>query len=371
MPTQPVAVSQGKVTVAVIGGGAAGIKAVRELAQANAQVIWIEARERFGGRAWTDTSLGAPVDLGAHWLQDVWSNDPSNPFSNPWVGIAQELSIPVEADELTTHLYQDGTEQPSACDEVLDTLLPKLDLAVESAGNHGLDVPAAQAPELPNLGIYKEFVETLAGPLEESIDLPYFSTLDKSRVRAEGDTNFVAQKGFGALMDAYARKVIEQYKNIQTMQPMRAKAIYWGGPVVLIELKDVKTKMSSSVQVDAVVVTVPTGCIAVKGGLHFVPELPPRTQRALAQLPLGHYMKVALQFSGPLADGSQNYTLYQNAPGKTFCKFTVNADGANIAIAFVGGMKAAALAEVSPKDPSRPTAPPMAPSGPVRMPLAR
>ncbi len=54
--------------VAIIGAGAAGIAAARRLRAAGRRVVVLEARERAGGRAVVDHSLGVPADLGAAWL---------------------------------------------------------------------------------------------------------------------------------------------------------------------------------------------------------------------------------------------------------------------------------------------------------------
>ena len=54
--------------VVVIGAGAAGIGAARVLQEAGVAYRVLEARDRIGGRAWTDNSFAVPVDLGCFWL---------------------------------------------------------------------------------------------------------------------------------------------------------------------------------------------------------------------------------------------------------------------------------------------------------------
>jgi monoamine oxidase len=51
--------------VVVIGAGAAGFAAAHALVGARKNVVVLEARERTGGRVFTDTSLGQPFDQGA------------------------------------------------------------------------------------------------------------------------------------------------------------------------------------------------------------------------------------------------------------------------------------------------------------------
>jgi monoamine oxidase len=55
--------------VAVVGAGYAGLTAARRLTSAGRRVVVLEARDRVGGRAWTDHLVdGTPVDRGAGWL---------------------------------------------------------------------------------------------------------------------------------------------------------------------------------------------------------------------------------------------------------------------------------------------------------------
>src|SRR4051812_30723620 len=56
--------------VIVIGGGFAGLRAARDLADAGRSVVRLEARDRLGGRAWTRPfgGDGPPVEVGGTWF---------------------------------------------------------------------------------------------------------------------------------------------------------------------------------------------------------------------------------------------------------------------------------------------------------------
>jgi monoamine oxidase len=56
--------------IVVIGAGAAGLMAARELLRAGRSVTLLEARDRIGGRIWTrrEPGLAAPVELGAEFI---------------------------------------------------------------------------------------------------------------------------------------------------------------------------------------------------------------------------------------------------------------------------------------------------------------
>jgi polyamine oxidase len=60
--------------VVVVGAGMAGLVAARLLHDSGFTVTVLEARDRAGGRVWTDDRLGAPVDLGGSWVHGVEGN---------------------------------------------------------------------------------------------------------------------------------------------------------------------------------------------------------------------------------------------------------------------------------------------------------
>jgi monoamine oxidase len=63
--------------VIVVGAGFAGLTVARELGWGGADVLILEARDRIGGRTWTDTRMGTRLEMGGgwvHWMQGhVWS----------------------------------------------------------------------------------------------------------------------------------------------------------------------------------------------------------------------------------------------------------------------------------------------------------
>lgn len=92
--------------VAVIGAGMAGLAAARALAQAGADVIIFEARDRIGGRVWTDRSWpGLPVDMGASWIHGL--------TGNPLTALAREAGAALHpTDYESAAAFGAGRERP-------------------------------------------------------------------------------------------------------------------------------------------------------------------------------------------------------------------------------------------------------------------
>jgi polyamine oxidase len=60
--------------VLVVGAGISGLVTARLLHDSGFPVTVVEARDRIGGRTWTDDRLGAPCDLGASWIHHADRN---------------------------------------------------------------------------------------------------------------------------------------------------------------------------------------------------------------------------------------------------------------------------------------------------------
>ncbi|WP_336716470.1 flavin monoamine oxidase family protein [Arthrobacter sp. USHLN218] len=63
--------------VVVIGAGLAGLITARELGTRGHHVVVLEARDRLGGRLWTDNRLGQKLEIGGNWVHwtqpHVWA----------------------------------------------------------------------------------------------------------------------------------------------------------------------------------------------------------------------------------------------------------------------------------------------------------
>lgn len=81
--------------VIVVGAGMSGLTAARALHDQGYEVIVLEARDRLGGRTWTEDVGGATLDLGGAWIHGPRGNplaemvddwEPWEPFSGPVFG---------------------------------------------------------------------------------------------------------------------------------------------------------------------------------------------------------------------------------------------------------------------------------------------
>jgi monoamine oxidase len=120
--------------IAVVGAGAAGLRATELLATAGYLVTLVEARDRTGGRALTDAaSLGAlPLDLGCQWLHDS--------ANNAFADRSDELGAVENVAESQNWVFDGRLKEDGS------TLIGEQSGWVEKALNHtDLDISAREA----------------------------------------------------------------------------------------------------------------------------------------------------------------------------------------------------------------------------------
>src|SRR5690606_28410688 len=87
------------VDVAIVGAGLAGLSAARAVTAAGLECVVLEARDRVGGRTWSEAQGdGTIVDLGGQWI---------GPTQHRMMELVQELGIEVFPT------YDDGETQRS------------------------------------------------------------------------------------------------------------------------------------------------------------------------------------------------------------------------------------------------------------------
>jgi monoamine oxidase len=270
------------VDVVVIGAGLAGLGAATALRAAGRTAVVLEATERIGGRAWTTH----PVELGGAWFDmgAVWLH---NAETNPLVPLARAAGDTLlRSDEQRVERTFIGTRQATA-EEVADLggAWQRFEDRAAALLREGRDVPlAAVARSMPD-DPWAVTVETFEGPIICVASADEFSTRDWLRNVLTG-SNLVPDGGIGAFVARRLGVGLE----IRLGTPV--ERVRWGGGGVAVETaRGVVTGRSA-------IVTVSTGVLGA-GAIVFEPALPVATQEAIAAMPMGLAMKVALRATGP------------------------------------------------------------------------
>uniref|UniRef100_A0A8C5E919 [histone-H3]-N(6),N(6)-dimethyl-L-lysine(4) FAD-dependent demethylase n=1 Tax=Gouania willdenowi TaxID=441366 RepID=A0A8C5E919_GOUWI len=270
--------------VIIIGAGASGLAAARQLHNFGTQVVVLEARDRIGGRVWDDTSLGVTVGRGAQIVNGC--------VNNPIALMCEQMSIKMHKLGERCELFQEGGQ---ATDSAIDK---RMDFHFNAI----LDVVSdwrkdkSQSQDLP-LGekvqeLKKNFLQDSGIQFSDNLEYACGSTLDQVSARSWDHNEFFAQfsgdhtllnKGYWVLLRKLAEGLDIRFKcPVQTVD--------YSGDVVKVTSRD-----GSKWTAQKVLVTIPLTLLQ-KNMIQFIPPLPERKLKAIHSLGAGIIEKIALQF---------------------------------------------------------------------------
>jgi monoamine oxidase len=264
----------GRYDVAVVGAGAAGLTAGRELAAGGFRVLVLEARDRIGGRAFTDTSsVGLAWDRGCSVLRSSQVN--------PWVAYARANNFRVLPDNRLRSIYDGHDRLDGIATTGLRSLREKLQAELRSAGRHGLDIAAEQAFSVAGRGDpwYPLAVADLV--TRAGVEPANFSAADSFHYDDRG-ADLLVPDGCGTLLGHFAKDV-----ELRLRTPV--SRVRWSRAGVSLETP------AGDVDARLAIIAVPSSVIA-GDGLAFSPYLPAGILEAHHDLPLGLINTVALRF---------------------------------------------------------------------------
>jgi len=123
--------------VVVIGAGAAGLTAANDLRTAGLSVVVLEARDRVGGRLWTDVVDGAMLELGGQWVSpdqtaliDTVADLGLETYSRYREGDSVYVGPGGDAKRFTGEMFPVAPETEKAIDDItarLDQMVAEID----------------------------------------------------------------------------------------------------------------------------------------------------------------------------------------------------------------------------------------------------
>lgn len=255
--------------VVIVGAGAAGIAAARALREQGVDALLLEARDRIGGRAWTDSSLlGVPIDMGCAWLHSA--------DRNPWTAYARNAGFELIEREPQWQRRIGSQEASADYQQRWHAAFERNNELIASAAAAGRDVPVSEL--VPN-DEFRCMFDAVMGWLM-SVDATYVSSVDYARYQ-DSDRNWSVPAGLGAVV-AHAGQAL----NVRLSTPVR---------VIDHRRRQVRIATDGGViEARTVIVTIPASVLA-RGELRFVPDLPVRLSEAFAAVPLGAPNKVFFQ----------------------------------------------------------------------------
>jgi monoamine oxidase len=318
--------------VAVIGAGAAGLAAGLELQKAGRSFIVLEARDRIGGRAFTDTAtLGLPFDMGAHWLHSA--------AVNPFVTIADRLGlayndrISFEGEHILR--FGKGGPLPAAVQaEIAQYIIRALEDFI-AAGTAGRDVPFTDV--FDQASRWYPLLHQLVGQIT-SIDPEHCSTLDASRYVYDGG-DFPVKDGYGALVARHAA-------GLPVTLATPVSRIDWSGRAVRVETP------GGTLTAARIILAVPVN-VLIAGSIRFDPVLPADLVAAFHDCPMGVSEKFAMLLDEPVGGYGHVYgDVIFDDPAKPAFNLHLNPFGRPLLVSHFGGSYGAELERLGDADMS-------------------
>jgi monoamine oxidase len=271
--------------ILVIGAGIAGLAAARALTEGDWDVIILEARNRIGGRMWTDTSLGVPLDLGASWIHGIKGNPITklaNQFGAKTIATDEDNGIVFKAD---------GSEMPDREYEAIETLFEEIyeevaemqedtntDMTLQQAFDRVLKSRSLSNADLQKLNHYIHAVFAL----ELGADPQDISLWEWDQDEEFSGDEVIFPEGYRQITDGLAR-------GLDIRLGVVVKSIRYGAGGVEVETSD------GMYRAEKAVVTIPLGVLKQKS-VKFEPPLPAWKQSAVDRLAMGVLNKVYMKF---------------------------------------------------------------------------
>ena len=284
---RPAAAAGSSVDVVIVGAGAAGIGAAIRLKEAGISYLVVEASNRVGGRALTDTTTfrdkgqpAVPFDIGCAWIHNYNAK-----YGDPFADWSRKLHFDTQAHDLgVTGLYYGRTPFSHLMVDMVGSDETKIKDAIKkSVEDRHEDV--AVGTLIKDWERPMGAAATYMGPMDMGVDVDDMSAAD-FHAMAEYDPNYLVREGYGTLVKMVA---LQSGLNIAL-----------GTPVTEIDARGGGVRVHTGggvIDAKAAIVTVSTGVLA-SGAIKFTQPLPLDVQEAIDDVPMGLLAKIPLQIPG-------------------------------------------------------------------------
>jgi monoamine oxidase len=275
--------------VVIIGAGAAGLAAARDLGKAGLSVVVLEARSRVGGRIFTQHDPGStlPIELGAEFIHGK---------SNEIFSIVKEAQLDVE--EVTgRHWFVDNGKLSGsgAFWSAVEKVLAKMRDDIKDCSFEDFlrslpdDEYSPRAKE-----IAKRFVEGFHAAESERIGIHGLTAIEDASHPIDGDRAFRLRNGYDSITMWLQHQSETAGGAIQLEATVRH--VKWQRSAVEARLVAGDVHHAS-----AALITVPLSVLQLdptqEAAINFDPQLPTWKLHAIQGLEMGAALRVALHFT--------------------------------------------------------------------------
>ena len=253
--------------VIIIGAGAAGLSAAKELGKQGISFIVVEASHRIGGRAYSE-EIAPDVwfDLGCAYL--VAGPDAKNHIdeSNPFIDFAKNQGAVIEEYQYDAHYIYNGRPLDDKEMNALERYYKECDEAIRSSVDGGDDCAISEIIDLENpyATPYMDMMAVTAPKdLDEASAADFFH-------KVKDHTSFNTLRGYGNLIAQWG-------SDLEVSLNTKVESVDWSGKEVLVNTA------KGSIRARCLISTVSNGVMAAQQ-IHFEPRLPDWKMEAAIRL---------------------------------------------------------------------------------------
>lgn len=279
--------------VLIIGAGVAGLAAAQELGQAGLDVIVLEARDRMGGRIWSQQVPGhpIPIELGAEFIH-----------GRPAESFAQIEQSGLLVYEITgdSWRFENGT---FGLHNLVWEQVQQLFAHMASASSPDRSFQAFIAPYQTDprwraaLVAATDYVEGFDAADLSRVSVQALLREQQAAAASEGNRSFRIASGYGQFVAALAAGCTPSRVVFQLGTVVRR--VDWQPGVVEIEAQDAATMQDRTYRARQALITLPLGVLQAEigaiGAVEFRPQLFDHIAAA-RHLAMGQVFKVVLRF---------------------------------------------------------------------------
>jgi monoamine oxidase len=281
-------------TVLIIGAGIAGLAAASKLGEAGLSVVILEARDRIGGRMFTqlDAACDAAIEFGAEFIHglapETWEPlqecgaEITEVQGESWCVEDQGLSPCSLFGQVDAILDKMDGSQP---DESFLTFLqrrfpnPNRDSELEEARQRAIAYITGFNAADPGLVSTHWLVEGM-----------------KAEEKIEGHRAFRSKNGYQDLLNAFRKRIAHRNASVRTN--MVVERVNWKHGLAEVTSHNGGDRVVLTAS--QVLVTIPLAVLKASpgqpGAIEFVPHLPPEKISSLEKMEMGRAFRIVLRF---------------------------------------------------------------------------
>ena len=306
--------------VVIIGAGAAGLSAAKELSSQDVSFVVVEASHRIGGRAYSE-EIAPDVwfDLGCAYLVAGPNAKTREDERNPLIDFANSQGAVIEQYLHESRYIYNGRPLESPEAQARKQFYNDCEKAIRSAAEGGDDCAISDLVNLES-PYATQYMDMMAVTVPKDLDE---SSAADFHFGVEEHINFNTQRGYGNLVAAWG-------SDVDVSLNTRVESVDWSGKEVLVNTN------KGPIRGRCVISTVSTGILAAQH-IHFIPRLPDWKMDAIQELTMGAENKIGVHFTKDVfaPEASGYYQVWSDDAHGAYVD--VNLVSTNVVTVFIGG----------------------------------